>query len=68
MAADEPVQPTTSWRCRCCGLFRVDAVMLDRAEGPVPFLRVTHAGVLLGYCRNITEVARYVDLAQLTRG
>lgn len=54
-----------SWRCTCCGRYRVDVVALVRAGTSWERLRVSYDGVLLAYCRAIDEVAAHVDLDAL---
>lgn len=47
--------------CRCCGLWRIERVVLDDRE----VLRVTRRDYLVAYCRTVAEVAQHVDRGQL---
>ena len=55
--------------CACCRTLAVESIRLDRGAGPREYLRVTRTvgceRHLLGYCRDVTEVAAHVDLALL---
>ncbi len=55
--------------CTCCRTLAVESIRLDRGAGPREHLRVTRTvngqRYLLGYCRDVDEVAAHIDLAQL---